>query len=361
MSQHAGKSVIFFDQGMLKDRHGKPVHGVELFRLLLIRDLLERGLRVTVAADRSWKRIFAEHFKDPALQPELLCPPAPVWHTLGNSIVAAVMAKRAAPFDAAVFGDPRRGLRPAMRLTTALRIARRYLAFSHRHPTPQTARAIRKLNLPVLAVSEDVARGFRDAGIAQVAVSYGLPNAARFHPPTESDSTPSPTRIILLGRMPNHYKGHDIALEAFLALEPELRAAAELHLVSFIEPVTLNHPGVIAHQWTPSSAIPDLLRTMDIMIAPSRNETFSQAVVQGMLTELPVIASPLPVFTEKLETGAGIICDSVPEYTAALTALIRDPARRRTMGRLGRQLALERFVWNTDRFLDQHLFPTRAP
>ncbi|MGP1346256.1 MAG: glycosyltransferase family 4 protein [Phycisphaerales bacterium] len=367
MSRHAGKSIIFFDQGMLKDRHSKPVHGVELFRMMLIRDLLERGLRVTVAADRSWKRIFHDHSPDPAPRPELLCPPAPVFNTLGNSIVAAAMAsRRREPFDACVFGDPRRGLRPAMRIATALRIARRYLAFSHRHPTPQTAASIRRLGIPVLAVSDDVAQGFREAGIPNIAVSYGLPNAQAFHPPTtvrgpgdeaHPDGSHKKTRIILLGRMPNHFKGHDIAIESFRAMDPALRERAELHLVSYIEPVQLDHPGVTAHMWTRPTEIPDLLRSMDIMIAPSRNETFSQAVVQGMLTELPVIASPLPVFTEKLDTGAGIICRTPGEYTAALEALIRDPARRRAMGALGRKLALDRFVWNTDRFLDEHLFP----
>jgi glycosyltransferase involved in cell wall biosynthesis len=158
--------------------------------------------------------------------------------------------------------------------------------------------------------------------------------------------------------MPNHYKGHDTAIAAFRSLPDDVRRNAELHLASFITPTTIDEPGVVAHNWTPAHAVPGFLRRMDVMLTPSRNETFSQAIVQGMLTGLPVVATPLPVFTEKLDTGAGIVCRTTEEFTAAMTQLARDPAERRRMGRLGRQTALERYAWSTDRFLDLYLFPS---
>ena len=361
MPDHAGKRVIFLDQGILKDRHGKPIHGVELFRLHLIADLVARGIRVTIAADRSWKPIIADHFPDPRARPQLLCPPPPARGTVINGLVAALSARPpgAPPFDAAVFGDARRGLRPAIRLARARSISRRYLVFSHRHPTPATARSVARSGMPVLAVSEDVARGFRNAGVADLAVHYGLPNTEACHPPHQplnKDTDPT-VRFILLGRMPNHFKGHDTAVEAFQLLPEQVRQNAELHLASFIDDTTINQPGVITHRWTPKHEVPDLLRRMDIMLTPSRNETFSQAIVQGMLTELPVIATPLPVFTEKLDTGAGLVCDSAEQFATAMAELARDPAKRRAMGQTGRRTALERYVWDTDRFLNRYLFP----
>jgi glycosyltransferase involved in cell wall biosynthesis len=96
------------------------------------------------------------------------------------------------------------------------------------------------------------------------------------------------------------------------------------------------------------------------MLCPSRNETFSQAVVQGMLTALPVIASPLPVFTEKLDTGAGVVCRTTEDFTNAMADLARHPEKRRRMGAIGRQTALERYAWDTDRFLDRYLFPAQG-
>ncbi|HBS27975.1 MAG TPA: hypothetical protein DEB06_00650, partial [Phycisphaerales bacterium] len=49
------RSLLVVEQGFLKPRKGKVVHGVELFRLHLMRQLIDRGVQVTVVAERSWR------------------------------------------------------------------------------------------------------------------------------------------------------------------------------------------------------------------------------------------------------------------------------------------------------------------
>jgi glycosyltransferase involved in cell wall biosynthesis len=111
----------------------------------------------------------------------------------------------------------------------------------------------------------------------------------------------------------------------------------------------------------PVDRVGELLREMDVMLALSTRETFSQAIVQGMLAGLPVIASPLPVYEEKLDTGAGVVARTTAEVADAMASLARDPQRRRAMGAAGRETALQRYVWDTDVFIRRHLFPENAP
>jgi glycosyltransferase involved in cell wall biosynthesis len=108
--------------------------------------------------------------------------------------------------------------------------------------------------------------------------------------------------------------------------------------------------------------LPDLLRTMDVMVVPSRDEevmreTFSQAMVQGMLSGLPVIANDLPVLTEKLDQGGGLVVRSVKEMSEAMDKLAGDPVLRRRLGEEARRTALARYVWDTEAFVDKFLFP----
>jgi len=365
---HAGKSVLIIDQGFLKSRHGKPVHGVELFRLHLVRQLLERGVRVTFAVDPSWKPALREHLGEH--QPDLLI--TPLVGVTPNAIFAVVAAwlRGHRKTDAVLLGNICRGLLPAAWLMKALRLGRRRLAMAHRPPrgSGRGARLTASVDMDILAVSEYVAAFYRAAGDPKrVRVYYGIPNADRFHPKSDeqrdessNDDVSSPCRFILLGRLPNASKGADVALEAFESLPESVRARCELHLVAYIHEPPAHPAGVVAHQWTPSNRVPDQLREMDVMLALSSDETFSQAIVQGMLTGLPIVATSLPVYVEKMDTGAGIVADEPQAIAEAMERLLQDADLRRAMGAEGRRVALERYVWDTDRFLDEHLFRDAA-
>ena len=72
-----------------------------------------------------------------------------------------------------------------------------------------------------------------------------------------------------------------------------------------------------------------------------------------MLTGLPLIVNNIPVLTEKIDTGGGLVFDDVDGLTKAMRRFADDPQLRRKMGEQGRQTALERYIWNTQNFVDE--------
>lgn len=86
-------------------------------------------------------------------------------------------------------------------------------------------------------------------------------------------------------------------------------------------------------------------------------ETFSQTAVQGMLTALPIVHSPIPVLAEKFDRGGGLRARTPAEFAAAMETLAGDPALRAKLGAEARATALARYVWNSERFLREHLLP----
>ncbi|MCA9293949.1 MAG: glycosyltransferase family 4 protein [Phycisphaerales bacterium] len=359
------RSVLIIEAGFLKSRHGKPVHGVELFRWYLIEQLIARGVQVTVYYDPAWRDLVRERFGTPdhcgtrGLHNRFT---APLGGTVSNAVHAIVDAKaRGAGFGVVVFGNVCRGLIPAMQLAPTLRIGQRCMGFAHRRAAPNAVRCAKRLRMPIVAVSEHVAKRFREHGHDDATVYYGLPNADVFHPnetPREEDGL---VHFVLLGRLPNVSKGMPKALAAWNLLRESVRDRCRLHLVAFIEPTPIAMPGVVAHTWTPAAEIPALLRSMDVMLALSSNETFSQAIVQGMLTGLPIVATSLPVYVEKLDTGGGIVADEPEAIAEAMQRLAKDASLRAQMGSAGRQTALERYVWRTDECIERFLFPHDGP
>ena len=114
-----------------------------------------------------------------------------------------------------------------------------------------------------------------------------------------------------------------------------------MHLASFVNPTHTTTPGIQIYPWLPAAEIPAFLRRMDVMLVPSRDElvmreTFSQVIIQGMLTGLPIIASNRPVLMETL-AGDAVLC--------------------RRLGAEARRIALARYAWNMDRFSRKYLFP----
>ncbi|MFW6151710.1 MAG: glycosyltransferase, partial [Verrucomicrobiota bacterium] len=90
---------------------------------------------------------------------------------------------------------------------------------------------------------------------------------------------------------------------------------------------------------------------------PGRNvmrETFCQAMVQGMLSGLPVIANKLQVLTEKLDQGGGLVFSTTEDLTRAMDQLFRDKPLREHMGNQARTTAKNRYIWRTADFLERY-------
>ncbi len=89
-----------------------------------------------------------------------------------------------------------------------------------------------------------------------------------------------------------------------------------------------------------------LLAGCDIFCMPSRVEGFSVALVEAMMTALPVILSDIPSFRETVtDKQEGLIfpLGSVPALTRCLQSLISDPLQRRHLGQAAQKKALRHY------------------
>lgn len=355
---HTSRPILICEQGFLRPRKGKPVHGIELFRLHLIRQLVELGHDVTVIAEASWRERFERALGD-AMPECVFAPPA------GRVALAGLRGMRQARrlrrrYDVLVLGNPGKGMIPAAYYAAARGLAQRTLLFAHRVPTSAVLRALRPIRLDVLANSEWVGSYFKGRVSGDVRAYYGLANAEEFSPPGGQREDDKPIDFVLLGKLPHAIKGMDLAIEAYGRLPKDVRQRCRLNLASFVDPPSFDEEGIVAHPWMPPERIPEFLRTMDVMLCLSSIETFSQAIVQGMLTELPIIATPLPVYVEKVDEASGgaggIIAQNPEEVARAMAALAQDREMRETLGAKGRTVALDRYAWSTERFVRDYLF-----
>jgi len=88
--------------------------------------------------------------------------------------------------------------------------------------------------------------------------------------------------------------------------------------------------------------IPDVLRTADVLVVPSRwPEPYGLTVTEGMATGIPVVASAVGGIPEALG-GSGILVppDDPDALVDALRGLADDPAERRRLGAAAREHAV---------------------
>lgn len=361
---HPGR-IAFLEKVFLKRRrHNDALRGVELFNFRLARDLGALGFSVDIVAERSWKPAFEHFFADasgvrPIFVRQWL---HPVW-----AILAATAALRGnardtgSSYGTLLIGNVGNGLVPAIRNLSNAHLFERMVLISHRETSQRFLHAVSGLPGHVVAVCDPIARPFRELPVtAAVHVDYGVMGADSFHPDESPHPSDAPIRFGVLGALDSSWKGVDTAVAAFRLLPDAIRARCQLHLMAFSQPPDFNDPGIVAHTWADHSAIPGFLRTLDVLVVPSRDETvmretFSQATVQGMLTALPVIYSSLPVLIEKFDRGGGIRFTDIPDLSHAMARLASDPALRARLGAEARATALERYVWDSARFAKRYL------
>jgi len=85
----------------------------------------------------------------------------------------------------------------------------------------------------------------------------------------------------------------------------------------------------------------------DTLLCPSEQEGWGLCVLEAMASELPVIVSSCPPFTEYVSEQTGILVEptATPAIARALGCLARDPERCAQLGSAARRLA-ERFSWS---------------
>ncbi|MBM3471624.1 MAG: glycosyltransferase family 4 protein [Armatimonadetes bacterium] len=90
-----------------------------------------------------------------------------------------------------------------------------------------------------------------------------------------------------------------------------------------------------------------LLRTADVFVLSSRWEGMPLAVIEAMMSGLPVVATDVGGVPEAVvdgETGLLVPPGDPAALASALDRLLTDPALRRRMGEAGRRRALEHFT-----------------
>jgi glycosyltransferase involved in cell wall biosynthesis len=92
--------------------------------------------------------------------------------------------------------------------------------------------------------------------------------------------------------------------------------------------------------------VPDLLRASDLFVHPSREEGFSNAILEAMAAGLPVVACDVggnPEAVTDGETGRLVPSRNAAAFASAVVELLADPEKRKAMGEAGRHRATERF------------------
>ncbi|HMP76479.1 MAG TPA: glycosyltransferase family 4 protein [Kiritimatiellia bacterium] len=349
----SSSTVLFLEKVLLRPPPD-PLRGVELFNLHLLDDLLHLGYRLLIPVHTGWKSVFESR----GILGRATC----IWLSPRGlkGLIATWGALRKTSFDVVLVANVGNGLIPLLLALPRRGGQVRLVLIAHREATSRFVAALRLWPACVVAVNEKIAGPFRTSGFKRVSVDYGIFDADRFFP--EPRAAREPVRFVVLGALDNAWKGADTARAAFAQLPGAVRARCELHLASYATPPRDVEPGVVAHPWMPAAAIPAFLRAMDIMLCPSRDErvmreTFSQVIVQGMLTGLPVIASDLPIFRGKLDRGGGHLFQSVGELSRRMAALAENPALWPELGAQGRATALDRYVWDTARFAARYIEP----
>lgn len=94
--------------------------------------------------------------------------------------------------------------------------------------------------------------------------------------------------------------------------------------------------------------VADFYRSLDIVVIPSRQESFGVTAVEGAACGLPVIASRvggLPEVVVERETGLLVPAEDVAALAEAMERLLLAPEERKRLGVAGRAFVLERYDW----------------
>ena len=100
----------------------------------------------------------------------------------------------------------------------------------------------------------------------------------------------------------------------------------------------------------PSLAMPDFLRSLDVLVLPSRTmpnwkEQFGRVLVEAMACETPVIGSDSGEIPHVIGDAGLIFPENDSDALAAhLQRLAEDARARSALGQRGRQRALERYT-----------------
>jgi glycosyltransferase involved in cell wall biosynthesis len=137
----------------------------------------------------------------------------------------------------------------------------------------------------------------------------------------------------------------DWALLADIARALESRRDIQFHVVSGSAPAFEHLPNVTVHRGADDHTLRELYRRSNLLLLPLVDATANNALLEGMASALPVVASDLPALREYAPAdGATFLARQADAFADAIVRLADDPVRRRAMGRSVRSRA-EALAW----------------
>ncbi len=195
--------------------------------------------------------------------------------------------------------------------------------------------------------------GARDARLAGVSFpaprSAERPGSAQLHKTRAELGAVARPLILAVGRLEPH-KGHDLLLDAareWRALEPQPTVV--------VAGEGSGRPGLqrrIENEDLPvrllgrRDDLPELLAAADLMVLPSRFESYPLIVHEALRAGLPLVATAVGAVPELVGDAAMLVPGDDPEALArAVSDLLADPARRDRLAAEGRAQAT---TWPTE-------------
>ncbi|MCU1248551.1 MAG: glycosyltransferase family 1 protein [Edaphobacter sp.] len=102
--------------------------------------------------------------------------------------------------------------------------------------------------------------------------------------------------------------------------------------------------------------MPSVYASLDIMVSASRQEGLPMAILEGMASSLPIIATPVgdvPAMIRDGHTGLMVPPENAALLASAIVALLRNPAQRERLGAAARKLIEDEF--SADRMTADYL------
>jgi glycosyltransferase involved in cell wall biosynthesis len=151
-----------------------------------------------------------------------------------------------------------------------------------------------------------------------------------------------------------HQKGCDLLFEALIRCHRELPRLRAVLLGQVTQSFAAKHDSFVrqaaAWVWHPGAVaqqkVARWMAEADLLVLPSRSETFGRVIAEAQLRGLPVLATrvgALPEIVEDGATGRLVAPEDADALADAILALAADPAARRAMSREAEKQASARF------------------
>jgi glycosyltransferase involved in cell wall biosynthesis len=201
-----------------------------------------------------------------------------------------------------------------------------------------------------VANSEAHARSLLDSPLRDRVVVTGplvrlTPSAAVVKEPALPPKRPGRCRLLFIGQVVER-KGVAVLLDALVSVRPE----ADLMLIGgnwneepfarqMRDCIRQLHLDDRVQVFNHRTDVAELLRTSDILVVPSLQDTLPRVVIEAMFAGVPVIATTvgaMPTIVEDNVTGVLVEAGNSNALAAAINRLVASPERRAAFGRAGR-------------------------